>query len=169
MKKTYKGIIKQIVGPVIDIKFEAGFIPALKSAIYFEINGNPEVAEVALHQGNGMVKCIAMGATEGFPRLKGCFNCHNGLTAHGLLTCLRLYADHCNILILAKCRVKNLGNRHIPKVKRRKRVTIGANIDRLARFRADRRPTLKINPKIKPKRQPSHHGKHHSNGRDPKR
>ena len=39
MKKTYKGIIKQIVGPVIDVKFEAGFIPALKSAIYFEING----------------------------------------------------------------------------------------------------------------------------------
>ena len=68
MKKTYKGIIKQIVGPVIDVKFEAGFIPALKSAIYFEINGNPEVAEVALHQGNGMVKCIAMGATEGLQR-----------------------------------------------------------------------------------------------------
>jgi F-type H+-transporting ATPase subunit beta len=68
MEKTYKGKIKQIVGPIVDCKFEDGFIPSLKSAIYFELNGKSEVAEVALHLGNGMIRCIAMGATEGLQR-----------------------------------------------------------------------------------------------------
>ncbi len=62
MEKTYKGKIKQIVGPIVDCKFEDGFIPSLKSAIYFELNGNSQVAEVALHLGNGMIRCIAMGS-----------------------------------------------------------------------------------------------------------
>lgn len=68
MKDTYRGKIRQVVGPVIDCKFDEGFIPSLKSAIYFTLNGEEEVAEVALHLGDGMVRCIAMGATEGLQR-----------------------------------------------------------------------------------------------------
>lgn len=68
MKDTYRGKIRQVVGPVIDCKFDEGFIPSLKSAIYFTLNGEDEVAEVALHLGDGMVRCIAMGATEGLQR-----------------------------------------------------------------------------------------------------
>ncbi|MBL0701642.1 MAG: F0F1 ATP synthase subunit beta [Spiroplasma sp.] len=68
MKNKYTGTIRQIVGPVIDCKFDQGFIPSLKSAIYFQLDDKNQVAEVALHLGNGMVSCIAMGATEGLQR-----------------------------------------------------------------------------------------------------
>ncbi|MGL4588801.1 MAG: F0F1 ATP synthase subunit beta [Mycoplasmatales bacterium] len=62
------GIIKQIIGPVIDCQFEQGFIPKLNSAIYFEIDGKKEVAEVAQHLGDGFIRCIAMGSTNGLKR-----------------------------------------------------------------------------------------------------
>ncbi len=68
MEKKYIGKTRQVVGPVIDCKFEDGFIPKLKSAIYFELDGEQEVAEVALHLGDGLVRTIAMGATEGLSR-----------------------------------------------------------------------------------------------------
>ena len=68
MNKEYKGTIKQIVGPVIDAKFEDGFIPTLETAIMFEVNGEEHIAEVASHLGDGMVRCIAMGPTEGLRR-----------------------------------------------------------------------------------------------------
>lgn len=64
------GTIQQVMGPVIDVSFDNGFVPNIKSAIYFELNGNKEVAEVALHLGDGLVRCIAMGSTEGISR--GC-------------------------------------------------------------------------------------------------
>ncbi len=66
MKK--EGIVRQIIGPVIDCKFEDHFVPNLKSAIYFELNGQIDVAEVAGHLGDGVVRCISMAATEGLQR-----------------------------------------------------------------------------------------------------
>ncbi len=66
MKK--EGIVRQIIGPVIDCKFDDGFVPNLKSAIYFELNGQTDVAEVAGHLGDGIVRCISMSATEGLQR-----------------------------------------------------------------------------------------------------
>ncbi len=66
MKK--EGIVRQIIGPVIDCKFEDHFVPNLKSAIYFELNGQTDVAEVAGHLGDGIVRCISMAATEGLQR-----------------------------------------------------------------------------------------------------
>lgn len=62
------GTIKQVLGPVIDVSFENNFVPNIKSAIRFEANGVEQVAEVALHLGEGLVRCIAMGATEGLSR-----------------------------------------------------------------------------------------------------
>ncbi len=68
MKKTYYGTTRQVIGPVVDCKFENGYIPNLKSAIYFDLNGEEQVAEVAGHLGDGMVRCISMGATDGLSR-----------------------------------------------------------------------------------------------------
>lgn len=68
MEKMYMGKITQIIGPVIDCKFEGGYIPNLKTAIYFKLNDEEQVAEVAAHNGDGMVRCIAMGATDGLKR-----------------------------------------------------------------------------------------------------
>ena len=66
--ETVKGEIKQVLGPVLDVSFENNFIPDIKSAIHFELNNQPQVAEVALHLGEGLVRCIAMGSTEGIAR-----------------------------------------------------------------------------------------------------
>ena len=68
MNKINLGEIKQVIGPVIDCKFEGGYIPKIKTAIYFQMDGKKEVAEVAQHLGEGLVRCIAMGSTYGLQR-----------------------------------------------------------------------------------------------------
>ncbi|MFV0246973.1 MAG: F0F1 ATP synthase subunit beta [Mycoplasmatales bacterium] len=67
MSKDLTGKTIQVIGPVIDCRFDDK-LPEIKSAIYFNLNGKREVAEVAQHSGNGVVRCIAMGSTEGLQR-----------------------------------------------------------------------------------------------------
>lgn len=63
-----KGIIHQIIGPVIDIKFTAEDIPELLTAINIEYEGKTIVAEVAQHVGDDVVRCIALSSTDGLTR-----------------------------------------------------------------------------------------------------
>lgn len=63
-----KGIIHQIIGPVIDIKFTAEEIPELLTAITIEQEGKTIVAEVAQHIGDDVVRCIALSSTDGLTR-----------------------------------------------------------------------------------------------------
>ncbi|MHC1721924.1 MAG: F0F1 ATP synthase subunit beta [Aminipila sp.] len=63
-----KGIIHQIIGPVIDIKFSPEYMPELLSAIVIKHNGKDIVAEVAQHVGDDIVKCVALSATDGLTR-----------------------------------------------------------------------------------------------------
>ena len=63
-----KGIIHQIIGPVIDIKFEPEHLPALLNAINIEIDGRTIVAEVAQHIGDDIVRCVALSSTDGLRR-----------------------------------------------------------------------------------------------------
>lgn len=63
-----KGIIHQIIGPVIDIKFTAEEIPELLTAIKIEHEGKIIVAEVAQHIGDDVVRCIALSSTDGLTR-----------------------------------------------------------------------------------------------------
>lgn len=63
-----KGIIHQIIGPVIDIKFTAEEIPELLTAIEIEYEGKTIVAEVAQHVGDDVVRCIALSSTDGLTR-----------------------------------------------------------------------------------------------------
>nr|WP_314278460.1 F0F1 ATP synthase subunit beta [uncultured Peptostreptococcus sp.] len=64
------GKIVQIVGAVLDIRFEdENNLPNLLNALEIKLeNGNKIVAEVAQHIGNDTVRCIAMSATDGLVR-----------------------------------------------------------------------------------------------------
>lgn len=59
-----KGKIVQIMGPVVDVKFE-GELPKLKDALEVTADGKTLVMEVAQHIGSGMVRCIMLAASEG--------------------------------------------------------------------------------------------------------
>jgi len=64
-----RGIVVQAVGPVIDVKFNDEHLPELLTALKISLpNGNVLTVEVAQHIGDDIVRCIAMGATEGITR-----------------------------------------------------------------------------------------------------
>ncbi len=62
------GKIVQVVGPVVDIRFEDNHLPELLTAIKIPLNNDFLVVEVAQHIGDDIVRTIAMGATEGLVR-----------------------------------------------------------------------------------------------------
>ncbi|MCT4661750.1 MAG: F0F1 ATP synthase subunit beta, partial [Tissierellales bacterium] len=62
------GKIVQVIGPVLDIQFEAEKLPNLLNAIEIDNDGKRLVAEVAQHIGDDTVRCIAMDATDGLVR-----------------------------------------------------------------------------------------------------
>ncbi|KNY28508.1 F0F1 ATP synthase subunit beta [Pseudobacteroides cellulosolvens] len=63
------GKIMQIIGPVIDIRFESGKLPKIYNAINIERSGNAAVVvEVMQHLGNDTVRCVAMSSTDGLVR-----------------------------------------------------------------------------------------------------
>lgn len=68
MAEKNVGKIIQIIGAVLDIKFSKDNMPALNNAIEIEHNGKTIIAEVALHLGDDVVKCIAMSSTDGLVR-----------------------------------------------------------------------------------------------------
>ena len=63
------GKIVQVIGPVVDIRFENGELPELLNAIEIPLKeGEPLIVEVAQHIGDELVRCVAMGATDGLVR-----------------------------------------------------------------------------------------------------
>lgn len=70
-----KGYVVQITGPVVDVKFEHGKLPAIYHALTVNVSGSRNngveihlTLEVAMHIGDHTVRCIAMDATEGIVR-----------------------------------------------------------------------------------------------------
>lgn len=61
------GRIVQIIGPVIDIKFE-DHLPKIYDAVTIDHDGKEVVAEAMQHLGNQTVRCVSMTATEGLVR-----------------------------------------------------------------------------------------------------
>ena len=61
------GKVIQVIGPVVDIRFPEGDLPKLHNAIVIK-GEKPLTVEVAQHMGDDVVRCIAMGATEGLVR-----------------------------------------------------------------------------------------------------
>lgn len=62
------GKIVQIIGPVLDIRFEDGELPNILNAIEIDNKGQRLVSEVAQHIGDNVVRCISMGSTDGLVR-----------------------------------------------------------------------------------------------------
>lgn len=63
-----KGKIVQVMGPVIDVEFEEGKLPAIKDSIEVMNNGKRCVMEVAQHIGNNVVRCIMLASSDGLYR-----------------------------------------------------------------------------------------------------
>ena len=61
------GAISQVMGAVVDVKFE-GYLPEILNALEVDNNGNRLVLEVAQHLGESQVRTIAMDTTDGLVR-----------------------------------------------------------------------------------------------------
>ena len=68
MESKNIGKVVQIVGAVVDIRFEKDSLPDLLNAIEIDNKGEKLVVEVAQHIGDDIVRCIAMGSTDGLMR-----------------------------------------------------------------------------------------------------
>ncbi|MCK5521474.1 MAG: F0F1 ATP synthase subunit beta, partial [Candidatus Marinimicrobia bacterium] len=62
------GRVTQIMGPVVDVAFDDGNIPAIYNALELDNRGNRLVLEVAQHLGDGQVRTVAMDSTDGMVR-----------------------------------------------------------------------------------------------------
>lgn len=68
MEKKNIGKVVEIIGAVVDIKFSKDNLPNLLNAIEINFNDKVLVVEVAQHIGDDIVRCIAMGSTDGLVR-----------------------------------------------------------------------------------------------------
>ena len=62
------GIVVQVIGPVVDVKFADGQLPAMRNAVTTEVNGKTLVMEVAQHIGDNVARLISMNSTDGLAR-----------------------------------------------------------------------------------------------------
>ena len=74
------GKVVQIIGPVLDIKFENGRLPDLLNAIEIMHEGRRVVCEVAAQAGDDTVRCIAMSSTDGMSRGMEAVDTGKGIT-----------------------------------------------------------------------------------------
>ena len=63
-----KGTVIQIMGPVLDIRFEEGCMPKILNAVEIELSGEKLVCEVAQHIGDNVARCVSMASTDGLTR-----------------------------------------------------------------------------------------------------
>ncbi len=63
-----KGTIAQVIGPVVDVRFEPDQLPTINTALHVK-NGERELTlEVAQHIGHNLVRSVAMSSTDGLQR-----------------------------------------------------------------------------------------------------
>jgi F-type H+-transporting ATPase subunit beta len=63
------GSVVRVAGPILDLRFEGGSMPAILDAVEVEKkDGSKVLAECVLHMGDGIARCVAMEATEGLSR-----------------------------------------------------------------------------------------------------
>ena len=66
---SLQGIVVQAVGPVIDVKFKDKHLPEILTALVIEnVGGKSLTIEVMQHIGDDVVRCVAMGPTDGVVR-----------------------------------------------------------------------------------------------------
>ena len=65
---NHTGIVSQVMGPVVDVRFEDGNLPEINHALTLPVDDRTLTVEVAQHIGDNTVRCIAMASTDGLQR-----------------------------------------------------------------------------------------------------
>ena len=68
MSEISKGVVSQVMGPVVDVRFEEGHLPAIFNALTIPKGDKTLTVEVAQHIGDNTARCIAMSSTDGLKR-----------------------------------------------------------------------------------------------------
>ncbi|MBO5525302.1 MAG: F0F1 ATP synthase subunit beta [Clostridia bacterium] len=68
MDQKIYGRVSQVMGPVVDVKFEEGCLPPIYQALTMQIGDRTLTVEVEQHVGDNVVRCIAMSSTDGLKR-----------------------------------------------------------------------------------------------------
>lgn len=63
-----QGVVSQIIGPVVDLQFTEGKLPAIYNAVEIPMGKKILIVEVQQHLGDGMVRAVAMDTTDGLKR-----------------------------------------------------------------------------------------------------
>ncbi len=68
MSEKSVGVVSQVMGPVVDVRFEEGSLPAIYNALTMPNGDKTLTVEVSQHIGDNTVRCIAMSSTDGLKR-----------------------------------------------------------------------------------------------------
>src|SRR5690349_20029169 len=73
MAETHAGKIVQVIGPVVDVEFDAGHLPGIYNALRIRANTKEDgsidvIAQVEQHLGENRVRAVAMKPTDGMQR-----------------------------------------------------------------------------------------------------
>lgn len=68
MEKRCIGKVTQVMGPVVDVRFNEGELPSIYNALTIPVGDRTLTVEVAQHIGDNVARCIAMSSTDGLQR-----------------------------------------------------------------------------------------------------
>ena len=68
MSEKSQGYVSQVMGPVVDVRFEEGCLPSIYNALTMQNRDKTLTVEVAQHIGDNTARCIAMSSTDGLKR-----------------------------------------------------------------------------------------------------
>src|SRR5574344_3135843 len=75
------GVIVEAVGPVVDVRYEDKHLPEILTALKVELGeGKTLTVEVMQHIGDDVVRCVAMGPTDGLVRGMEAINTESPIT-----------------------------------------------------------------------------------------
>lgn len=62
------GIVRRVIGPVVDVQFPSGNLPEIYNAIEIQLDDRKVVMEAVQHIGNNSVRCLSLFSTDGISR-----------------------------------------------------------------------------------------------------
>lgn len=62
------GIVRRVIGPVVDVQFPSGNLPEIYNAIEIQLEDRKVVMEAVQHIGNNSVRCLSLFSTDGISR-----------------------------------------------------------------------------------------------------
>ena len=95
MTEKHVGKVIQVMGAVLDIRFQEGELPSLLNAISIQLGDTELIAEVAQQLGDDVVRCIAMSSTDGLVRGMEAVDTGNPITVPVGEPCLGRIFNNC--------------------------------------------------------------------------